>query len=335
MSQKIKYDDQRYISRGKFYVLHLDSEIMSQGIDKLNDGKVGAPFVYSDDCFMAVALFRHTVGIPYRQLQGIIEDCLGKKDSPKFPAIYKRINKIKLEENNGKSWFVDGKTKTEIVFLAGDSTGLKPTSRGDWMGNKWNIRRGFIKMHVMVDSKTKKIYAVSVTDDSHGDAPEFKKLLDEALYNIEKSPNVVQSDEMYVGADGAYDSNDNFDECKKQNVIPAIPVRKNFSGKAKGSTARKEQGLIQLGNCKINRKNIKMFNHLTEEEKSGNQKKWKVDIKYDRRWSVEIVFSTWKRILGENISARVWCNVVREIKFKVMIYNLMIDAAMEHESNQN
>jgi len=39
----------------------------------------------------------------------------------------------------------------------------------DWMGNKWNIRRGFIKMHVMVDSKTKKIYAVSVTDDSHGD----------------------------------------------------------------------------------------------------------------------------------------------------------------------
>jgi len=37
---------------------------------------------------------------------------------------------------------------------------------------------------------------VSVTDDSHGDAPEFKKLLDEASYNIEKSPNVVQSDEM-------------------------------------------------------------------------------------------------------------------------------------------
>ena len=28
----------------------------------------------------------------------------------------------------------DGKTKTEIVFLSGDSTGLKPTSRGDWMG---------------------------------------------------------------------------------------------------------------------------------------------------------------------------------------------------------
>ena len=56
------------------------------------------------------------------------------------------------------------------------------------------------------------------------------------------------------------DSNDNFKECKKRNVIPVIPVRKNFSGKAKGSTVRKKQGLIQLGNCEINKKNIKMFN---------------------------------------------------------------------------
>jgi hypothetical protein len=335
ISQKIKYDDQKYISRGKFYVLHLDSEIMSQGVDKLNDNKVGAPFVYSDDCFMILALFRNTVGVAYRQLQGITEDCLGEKESPKFSAIYKRINKIKLEENNGKSWFSDGKTKTEIVFLAGDSTGLKPTSRGDWMGNKWNIQRGFIKMHVIVDSKTKKIYAVSITDEKSGDAPEFKKLLDNALQNIENSPNVVLSDELYVGCDGAYDSNENFETCKKRNVIPIIPVRKNFSGKAKGSTVRKQQGLIQLGNCKINRKSIKMFNDLTDEQKLENRNKWKTDVGYGGRWSVEIAFSTFKRILGENISARVWCNVVREIKFKVMIYNLMIDSAMEQEINQN
>jgi len=333
MSQKIKYDDQRYISRGKFYVLHLDSEIMLEGIDELNEGKIGHPFVYSDACFMAVALFRNTIGVAYRQLQGIIEDCLGEEDTPNFSAIYKRINKIKLEDKNSKTWFVDGKNKTEIVFLAGDSTGLKPTSRGDWMGSKWNIRRGFIKMHVMVDAKTKKIYAVSVTDDSHGDAPEFKKLLSEALQNIDLSPNVKISDNISVGADGAYDSNENFDQCKKYNVIPVIPVRKNFSGKANGSTARKKQGFIQLGNCKINYKNERMFNLLTEEQKLENQKKWKINIGYGKRWSVEIAISTFKRTLGENISARVWDNVVREIKFKVMIYNLMIDMAMEQEMN--
>jgi len=334
MPQK-KYDDKRYISRGKFYVLHLDSEIMSQGVDKLNDGKVGAPFVYSDDCFMAVALFRHTVGVAYRQLQGIIEDCLGGKDTPNFSAIHKRINKIKLEESNGKSWFSDGKTKTEIVFLAGDSTGLKPTSRGDWMGAKWNIRRGFIKMHVMVDAKTKKIYAVSITDDSCANAPEFEKLLSESLKNIKSSHNVKTSEQLFVGADGAYDSNNNFKTCKKQNVIPVIPVRKNFSIKTDGSIARKEQGFIQLGNCKMNDKNIEMFDKLTKQQKIENQKQWKINSGYGRRWSAEITFSSFKRILGENISARVWCNVVREIKFKVMIYNLMIDAALEQEMDEN
>ncbi len=332
MSQKIKYDDQRYISRGKFYVLHLDSEIMCEGVDELNDGKVGHLFVYSDECFMAVALFRNTVGIPYRQLQGIIQECLGEKDTPNFSAIYKRISKIKLEDENSKTWFVDGKKKTEIIFLAGDSTGLKPTSRGDWMGNKWNIRRGFIKMHVMIDSKTKKIYAVSVTDDKTGDTPEFKKLLSEAIQNIKNSPNVVvPSDELCVSADGAYDSNENFKQCKKYNIIPVIPIRKNFSGKANGNIARKEQGFIQLGNCKINHKNERIFNLLTEEQKSENQKQWKIDVGYGRRWSVEIAFSTFKRIFGENISARVWDNVVKEIKFKIIVYNMMIDMAMEQE----
>ena len=65
MSQKIKYDDQRYISCGKFYVLHLNSE-MSKGVEQLNENKVGAPFVYSDACFMGMALFCNTIGIPYK-----------------------------------------------------------------------------------------------------------------------------------------------------------------------------------------------------------------------------------------------------------------------------
>ena len=43
-----RYDDKRYISRGKFYVLHLNSEIISKGVKQLNENKVGAPFVYSD-----------------------------------------------------------------------------------------------------------------------------------------------------------------------------------------------------------------------------------------------------------------------------------------------
>ncbi len=334
MAEK-KYDDRRYISRGKFYVLHLDDSIMNQGVEQLNENKVGHPFVYSDGCFMIMALFKNTVGPAYRQLQGIVEEILGKENSPNFSAIWKRISKISLDDANGKSWFSDGKTKTEIVFLSGDPTGLKPTSRGDWMGQKWDVKRGFIKMHIMVDSDTKKIYAVSITDEKSGDAPEFKRLLSEALSNIESSSNVTPSEELLVGCDGAYDTNDNFEKCEKQNATPVIPVRKNFPPHTKGNKLGKEQGLIQLGNYHTNPENVKMFDKLTEEQKKENQKKWKKDIGYGNRWAVGIAISTFKRVFGENISARVWCNVIREIRFKVMIYNLMIDDALELEMSQH
>ncbi len=96
------------------------------------------------------------------------------------------IGSIEVEDRGGKTWIADKGNRNEVVFLAMDSTGLKPTTRGDWMGEKWNVRRGHIKVHVVVDSETKKIYAVSITDDTKGDAPEFARLLDEAIRALPK-----------------------------------------------------------------------------------------------------------------------------------------------------
>ena len=48
------------------------------------ENKVGHPFVYSDACFMIMALFKNTVGTRCRQLQGIIEEILGEENSPPF-----------------------------------------------------------------------------------------------------------------------------------------------------------------------------------------------------------------------------------------------------------
>ncbi len=58
---------------------------------------------------------------------------------------------------------------TVPVRLAVDSTGLKQHNRGEWIRHKWKVRRGFVKLHVMVDVDTKKILAVQVTDDRTGE----------------------------------------------------------------------------------------------------------------------------------------------------------------------
>ena len=97
-------------------------------------------------------------------------------------------------------------------------------------------------------------------------------MIKEAIHNIKKSPNVTVSGKLHFCLDGAYDSNENFDQCDENDTIAVIAMRKNFSGNANGSTTRKKHGFIQFGNCKVNRKNERMFNRLTKKQKLENQK---------------------------------------------------------------
>ena len=49
------------------------------------------------------------------------------------------------------------------VVIAADSTGIKVTNRGEWIFDKLKnkrIRKGFIKIRVAVDLKTKKIVSM-------------------------------------------------------------------------------------------------------------------------------------------------------------------------------
>ena len=66
-------------------------------------------------------------------------------------------------------------------ILAADATGLKQHNRGEWMGKKWRVKRGFVKRHVMVDTQTMKIVALSVTDESVADVTEFHPLLGQCM----------------------------------------------------------------------------------------------------------------------------------------------------------
>jgi hypothetical protein len=45
------------------------------------------------------------------------------------------------------------------IVIAIDSTGIKVSNRGEWIRYKWHtyIRKGYLKIHVAVDIKKKKI----------------------------------------------------------------------------------------------------------------------------------------------------------------------------------
>ena len=69
--------------------------------------------------------------------------------------------------------------------------------------DKVDVRKKYLKIHIAVDIKTKKIFSLKVTDEHVHDSKVLPKLVED----------IIKSKNMIVGkilADGAYDSNDVF-----------------------------------------------------------------------------------------------------------------------------
>jgi IS5 family transposase len=93
------------------------------------------------------------------------------------------------------------------------------------MRDKWNKRRGFLKIHVGVDINSKKIVSLKVTDERSHDARHLPYIVDGA----QNHGRVIK-----VLADAAYDSKNNFSHLYYNDIMPGIKVRKNSSGKSRG-----------------------------------------------------------------------------------------------------
>lgn len=207
---------------------------------------------------------------------------------PHYSTISRRINKLEIKINE--------KLGNDIV-IALDSTGIKVANRGEWMQHKWHVRKkGYLKIHVAVDIKKKRIPSLEITSEEvHDDGKMLNKLVDNAAEN-----NRVKC----VLADGMYDSNNrNFRYLSKSHIKPGIKTRSN--SKVKTTT-----------NCHARNMSV------VRQQQQTNLKRWKRSVSYGHRWMTETVFSSMKRIFGEHISARKFPNKVKEMFLKAALYNM-------------
>ena len=260
----------------------------------MNINKKGKPFVFPDSFILAIGHIRYLFHLPYRQTQGIIK-ATGKRlpaNPPSYGHICKRINKLNIDIKRDKM------DDDDDLIISIDSTGIKITNRGQWMDEKWNTqnRKGYLKIHVAVDIKTKKIIALEVTDEKVHDGKMLKKLVNHVLDSRE--PNTVKI--KSVLADGAYDSNPNFVYLEDKKINPGIKVRRN---------------------CIVSPKNNRLRNNEVKLQ-AKDLLKWKTKRKYGQRWIAETVFSAIKRMFGEYTSANRFQNMVKEIMIKVSLYNI-------------
>ncbi len=72
-----------------------------------------------------------------------------------------------------------------VIIAVADGTRIKVTNRGQWMQDKWNVKnkKGYLKIHVAVNIKTKEIIALEVTDEKVNDGKVMKQLIEQVLNN--------------------------------------------------------------------------------------------------------------------------------------------------------
>ena len=268
-------------------------------LKKMNKDKVGEPFHYPNTFLLLLGYAKAYFHLPYRQTEGIAQGhANGKVPSiPDYTTISRRINRldIKIENDDKNEQFKD-----EYIVIAIDSTGIKVTNRGQWMRDKWHIKnkKGYLKIHVAVNVKTKKILSMKVTDEHVHDS----KALPELVENIIPSDSMTPAIGKLFG-DGAYEGNDIFRYLADNGILPCIKVRKN-------ARVRWKKGNILRNLSVISQKN--------------DLQKWKDSESYGQRWIVETVFSSIKRTFGEYVYSVRLKNMIQEMMLKASLYNKMI-----------
>jgi hypothetical protein len=262
-------------------------------IKNMNKGKVGAPFEYSHTYIQFLAFLKIGFKISYRTVQGIVRglsDYL-RIEEIHFTQIRRRILKVKPSVGNLNLDNDDNKPITLIV----DASGLTITKKGDYIEQKWiRKKKEFIKLHIAVDAKSEQIVSFRVTKGNVHDSKKFSPMIREVSeeYDIDK-----------VYADKAHDNRRSFNLLDNLKIEPAIKIRKNASIKTKGCPLRREEVLLirELG-----------------------YERWKQLKDAGRRWIAEIVFSSIKRVLGENLLSKKFKAQKVEAGLKVMLYNKFI-----------
>ncbi len=257
----------------------------------MNTGKRGRPYQYPEPFIAWMACIHIFLLMPYRQMEGFVRklaEFIPKLTAADYTTLFRRIQRMDL------SLKVTPELLAEDVIIAVDSTGITVTNRGEWMREKWKVRRGWIKIHTMIDVE-------KITDESVQDDRMFAPLLEQAREHCGEEHPAFQ-----VLGDGAYNRNDLFNLLEKRGIISGIKTRTDAATHSTGSPYRAE--------CVRDRIRV------------GGYQMWSRIVNYGMRWKVEGTFSSLKRIFGEGIRVTSREGMLREIRMKVNCYNMLVAA---------
>lgn len=274
---------ERLIKRGEYYINPRFLETWIDEIKELNLGKVGQPYLYPASMIEFLAILK-AKGFDYRALEGItraLSKRLGNFPVISFSQIRRRIKQLNFRF----------KPKSNHLITGTDGSGLKVSNRGEWIRQKWAVRRGWVKVVILGDIKGN-IVDIRVGNEDLNENKASRGMLRKNAKNIGKNL-----------ADGLHDCEDNFNLYDKLGIEPGIKIRKNAD--PGGMAARP---------------------YAVQEYQKKGYKKWAEDKGYGFRWvATEGIFSAVKRIFGETLKNHKKRNLYHEAKLKFWAHQTIKD----------
>ncbi len=282
-NRKWKLYHEELIIRGEFFFDFDFLENWDKEVENMNRGKVGHPYEYPNSLFFWLSPMYSF--LDSRKLEGGLRKL--SKYIPRLKAcdhstIIARLNNlnIKIDFDRSKSY------RTAI-----DVTGNKLSNRGEYIRHKWKVKRGWIKVSLIIDRFTKELLDVEVALEDVSDY----KLAEKHFTNLQ-DVEIIDS-----AMDGAYYVEELYDLLKQRNIQPVIKMPKNASS----------NGLDP------------MHTSVREMKELGGYEPWRDKYEYGHRWNIEGYNGSTKRVFGECVKMHNEENCLKEARDKFANYERM------------
>jgi hypothetical protein len=229
--------------------------------------------------------------MPYRQLEGFtraLHTLVPDIPTGDYSSLRKRILGQPVDPYRHLA------ESSEPVTIAVDSTGIKVQKAGGWIERKHGKKKRYVKLHFAVNVETHEVVAMEVSTDDVHDVKALPGLVEESGRNVRVA--------RLLG-DGAYDSSRVYSLLEDLGIGVVVKPRGNGRSDRGHPGRRRAVGLVR----------------------SLGYEGWAELVGYGRRWAVETVYSTFKRLFGEHSMARGVVNIARELAGKVALYNVLVN----------
>jgi predicted DNA-binding protein YlxM (UPF0122 family) len=296
-------------------------------LESMNKNKVGRQYQYPDSYIKFLLKLKSIFQVDYRTLQGISNRLVILIPHAKASADYTTLQK-RFQEQEIKLEVYEESEKQEI---AGDSSGLKTSQRGEYRMNKYRdgVKKKYIKLHLAVNIKNNQVVSCIVTDEAGRDNKQMDDLIDEAS---------EYGEIISASFDRGYDSKENYWFLRQQGIKDAIKPRKTM----KLSKLKEEIPKIKLRIQRWDEKyksTVKLKQQLCRMEELEyyleDPEGWKKQKNYGQRWKSEAMFSVLKRVFGDAVFSKDMKAIQNEVMMKISMMNKFTSITIKAKKDLN